>query len=234
MVMFSYRSLSKFLINTFLLTIFLDLSAHANLFDSFREAAKAGHIARVKYLLDSYNFRCFVDSKDETFGATILSHAAEIGNLAIVKIVLQYNPAINLKDTEWGKTALHYAAQGKHSNVVSLLLQKEAQVDIVDKEDMMPLHIASRIGDADSVRALLVHHAPINTTATTDQFTPLMIACCNGHYEAAKVLIEHGADTEITNITGKTAADIALDWEHGDIAALMLFDSLRDSIFPQL
>ena len=69
-----------------------------------------------------------VDSGDDA-GRTPLSFAAEHGQEAVVKLLLEQGGVdIGSKDSE-GSNSLHYAAQNNHFGVVTLIQKHEGLID---------------------------------------------------------------------------------------------------------
>ena len=113
--------------------------------------------------------------------------AALIGNLNMLKVLLEnqnYNP--NQEGTR-STTLLHYACDGGHLGIVKYLID-EHQVDPLSKDDYerTPLHVASRKGHLDIVRYLVDEQSIDPEYACDDSsmyLTPLHSACKGGHLD---------------------------------------------------
>lgn len=53
-------------------------------------------------------------------------------------------------------------------------------------------------------------------------FTPLIHAAQNGNEEMVALLLEHGADVHAKTETGKTALDMAIEYEHRGVRELLV------------
>jgi ankyrin repeat protein len=73
-----------------------------------------------------------LNSKDSS-GWTPLSYAAEKGQGAVVKLLLEKGAELETKDNNYGRTPLSWAAWDGHKAVVKLLLEKGAKLETKDK-----------------------------------------------------------------------------------------------------
>ena len=73
-----------------------------------------------------------LETKDEKYGQTPLSYAAENGHEAVVKLLLEKGAELETKD-KYGQTPLSYAAESGHEAVVKLLLEKGAELESKDQ-----------------------------------------------------------------------------------------------------
>jgi Ankyrin repeats (3 copies)/Ankyrin repeats (many copies) len=129
------------------------------------------------------------------FGKNPLHGAAYSGNLEVVRILIEYDPAyINARD-EYGETPLFCASTGHNSkddSVVRSLLEHGADIDGQSQSGRTPLHEASYFGALEVVRLLLEHGADVEAKGN-DGETALQEAAGRGHDEVVKLLREHGA-----------------------------------------
>ncbi|KAH3837467.1 NAD-capped RNA hydrolase NUDT12-like isoform X2 [Dreissena polymorpha] len=72
-------------------------------------------------------------------------------------------------------------------------------------------------GEIDDVRLYIKGNVDLNERNERG-WTALMFAARNGHLHVVRELVQHGCDTSVINSTGQTALDIALFWNHGDVA----------------
>ena len=79
----------------------------------------------MKLLLDK---NADVESKDDKYGQTPLSWAAEKGHEVVVKLLLDKNADVESKD-KYGRTPLSWAAKNGHEAVVKLLLRQECRIE---------------------------------------------------------------------------------------------------------
>jgi hypothetical protein len=123
-------------------------------------------------------------------------HAGLIsGNIEVVRILIEYDPAaINAGDgTGW--TPLHWATEGHNfedGSVLRLLLDHGADINVQSQIGRTPLHVATYNGALEVVRVLLEHGADVEVTNNDGQ-TVLQVAIEEGHGKVVKLLLEHGA-----------------------------------------
>ena len=119
-----------------------------------------------------------------------------------------------------------------NAECASVLLAAGADVNAEDGHGVRPLHLAAMQGDSDLTTALLKTKRQGNSggdaidivvDATDSQGrTALICATMEGHAEVAKLLVEEGAaDLSITDGTGATALEWAVDLEHFDIVKIL-------------
>jgi hypothetical protein len=94
-----------------------------------------GHEAVVKLLLETGKVE--VDSKDNEYGQTPLSWAAENGYEAVVKLLLKTGKVEVDSKSGFGRTPLSWAAANGHEAVVKLLLET-GKVEVDSKERVRP------------------------------------------------------------------------------------------------
>ena len=71
------------------------------------------------------------------------------------------------------------------------------------------------------MEALIEAGADINTQNGLLQWTPLMKAAADGNVEVVELLRDQGTDLDIVDTEGRTAAQIAEDLYHFDIAEIL-------------
>jgi ankyrin repeat protein len=129
------------------------------------------------------------------WGTNPLHHAAYSGNLEVVRILIEYDPAyINARDVTGG-TPLDWASRGhnfKDGSVLRLLLEHVAVINVQSQSGWTPLHTASLFGALEVVRLLLEHGADVEAKTNNGE-TALQVAAENGHDEVVKLLREYGA-----------------------------------------
>lgn len=141
--------------------------------------------------------------------------AAEVGDVDALRLALDsLNGSID-QPAEDGDTALHLACLYGYTACVQLLLERRASLDSKDEDGAIPLHDACAGGFVDIVQALLNaaenkdHIKRLLDTADVDGDTPLHHAARGEHLEVVQVLLNAGASPNLTNVLGKTAADLA-------------------------
>jgi hypothetical protein len=135
-----------------------------------------------------------VDSKDDKYGQTPLSWAAENGHEAVVKLLLEKGADMESKSNN-GRTPLSWAAKNGREAVVRLLLEKGADVESESNNGQTPLSWATRYGHEAVVKMLLEKGADVESKSNKGQ-TPLSWAAEYGHEAVVKMLLEKEADVE--------------------------------------
>jgi hypothetical protein len=124
------------------------------------------------------------------YGTNPLHGAAYSGNLEVVRILIEYDPAyINARDED-GQTPLLWASEGRNSkdgSVVRLLLEHGADVNAQSQDGWSPLHRASSYGALEVVRLLLEHGADVEAKKD-DGKTALQLAAEKGHDKVVELL----------------------------------------------
>jgi ankyrin repeat protein len=183
-------------------------------------AAEAGSLESVRALI-AYGANPKVDlSKltvtEEGGGMTlqgpgsgsVLIAAADSGNPAVVREILQYHPKLEARNRS-GETAMFAAGQYRSSDkdgdrveCVKLLAAAGANVNARDDDGNTPLHW---IFLTDVEEELVKLGADVNAR-NKDGETPLFT---NVDRDSIPMLVERGADLFAVNKEGKTAADVA-------------------------
>jgi len=129
------------------------------------------------------------------FGMTPLHAAAFSGNLEVVRILIEYNPAdVNARDGN-ESTPLLWVSGGhyfKDGSVLRFLLAHGADINVQNQFGETPLHFASFNGALEVVRLLLEHGADVQAK-NNDGKTALQEAA-EGHDEVVELLREYGAE----------------------------------------
>jgi len=162
-----------------------------------------------------------VDEKNSR-GGTTLHLAAERGNEALVRLLIDNRVDIKAKD-DAGWTALHSAAKGGNKEVVRLLVEKG--VDIKAKEDIYgetALHLAAERGNKEVVQLLVEKGADINAK-DNNRWTVLHLAAEKGNEEVVRLLVEKGADIKAKeDIYRETALHLAAEGGNREVVQLLV------------
>jgi len=157
----------------------------------------------------------------EQRGGLPLHDAALVGDAARVARLLDAAPwAVDLLSPD-GWTALHLAAfVGKDATVIALL-EHSASARIMGRafEQNLAVHAACagrRLGK--DAFAKLVNATGNPNAFQKQSYTPLMIAAGNGFVDAVDVLLAAGADRSLKQAEEKSAADLARERGHHDLA----------------
>jgi ankyrin repeat protein len=121
-----------------------------------------------------------------------------------------------------GFTALHFACFFGQVEAARLLLKHGAAVDVVaaNATRVMPLHSAASARNLEAARLLLERGAPVNARQQGG-WVPIHAAAQNGDRGMVELLLGHGADSSVVNDAGKTAAEVAREKGHAEIAGLL-------------
>lgn len=149
-----------------------------------------------------------------------LFEAAALGRDEVVEARLREAPQDVKAFAADGHTALGLAAFFAGPATVELLLRLGADPRAAARNDMrvQPLHAAVAARQRESVAVLLAHRADVNARQQQG-YTPLMGAASAGRDDIAELLLQHGADPALTTEAGKTAADLAREHGHTQLAA---------------
>ena len=152
--------------------------------------------------------------------------AAALGRLDRLKEIIRDDGVgdsslVNSHSTD-GFTALHLACFFAQPEAAHLLIEAGAAVDAVaaNPTRVMPLHSAATARNLEAARFLLEHGAPVNARQQAG-WVPIHAAAQNGDRPMVELLLKHHADPKLTNDDGKTAAMVAREKSHEQIAALL-------------
>ena len=154
-------------------------------------------------------------------GTNELVLAAQEGDAARVKALLDGGVPVDTVDPETRSTALHVASFGGYKEVVALLLARGAKVHARSVGLMTPLHAAAYEGKTE-VMALLISKGADPNMKTGDRSTPLHFAARGGQAEAAALLIEKGAKVNAATRFGATPLHFACVAGHTAVAKVLI------------
>lgn len=141
-------------------------------------------------------------------GRTALQQAAEKGQTAVIRLLLEKGADPNVTTTYNAETPLVIAVENADAQALKLLVAKGARADQVDKRGETQLHLAARRGWRKAIAYLLDKGAEVDVTDKYDS-TPLMAAARNGKsrddYDTVKILLDRGADVKARSHTKSTA-----------------------------
>ena len=154
-------------------------------------AALAGEHFRTANLLRQNGANLDVRNQ---YGTTPLHAAAYSGNLEVVRMLIEYDPANVNAGKEDGERPLHWVSRNsnlKDGSIFRLLLEHGADVNVQSRRGRTPLHLASEFRAPGVVHLLLKHGADVDTK-DNDGKTALQLAAEAGDDEIVKLLREHG------------------------------------------
>src|SRR5262249_11049026 len=172
-------------------------------------------------------------------GETILMTAARVGNIDVVKMLLDRGAEVNAREEYKGQTALMWAAAERHTGIVKLLLAHGAdwKVRSVDRETKPPklsaassispiarggftaLAFSAREGDMATAKAMLDAGVDINY-GDIDNTSALVVAIMNKQFTFAKFLLDRGADVNTVDAYGRTPLYAIVDIRNEDWSTL--------------
>ncbi|MFB0554352.1 MAG: ankyrin repeat domain-containing protein [Phycisphaerae bacterium] len=161
-----------------------------------------------------------------------LQEAAAIGDVNMVRSLLEKGVEVDSWDGSHKKTALQRAAMSGHKDVVELLLAKGARIDAQDDwPGGTALDYAAEKGHKEIAELLIARGADANAKRTYPAGdTPLHSALRAGHKDIIELLITKGADVNAKNNNGQTPLDIAVTNNRKDIIELLLAKGADTSI----
>lgn len=144
-----------------------------------------------------------------------LAEAAQTGNVARLRELLDHNRGFANMPDEGGYTPLHYAAYFGHGEAAGYLIGIGAEVDSISMDPLrnQPLHAAASSGHVEVARILLDAGADPNAEQT-GQWTALHAAAAKGHAAVVRLLLERGADRSRASASGATAQSLAAEQGH--------------------
>uniref|UniRef100_A0A8C0C8H0 RING-type E3 ubiquitin transferase n=1 Tax=Balaenoptera musculus TaxID=9771 RepID=A0A8C0C8H0_BALMU len=160
-----------------------------------------GNVARALDLLRRHPEQ--VDTKNH--GRTALQVAAYLGQVELVRLLLQARAGADLPDDE-GSTALHYAALGNQPEAARVLLSSGCGANTLNGTRSSALHVAVQRGFLEVVRVLCERGCDVNLPdAHADTPLHCAISAGTGASGIVEVLTEvPGIDVTATNSQGFT------------------------------
>ncbi len=148
--------------------------------------------------------------------------AAAIGATGRVRELLAGDPELAGAYSSDGWTPLHLASFFGHPEVVDLLLEAGAPLEAKSRNTLAntPLNAAVASNRVEVARRLLEHGADPNTRQH-NAVSPLHSAAFNGNLEMVKLLLAHHADPGAITEENRTAAGMAEEKGHEEVAALL-------------
>lgn len=146
--------------------------------------------------------------------------ACALGHRDRVAQLLSHDPRLVKANSQDGFSGLGLAVFFGHLEIARLLV--EAGADVNRPSDnairVAPLHSAVESGNVALLELLLAHGAKPDPVEFLEA-TPLHSAAARGNREMVEKLLAAGADRHRKTKDGKTAADLARQFGHAEIAA---------------
>jgi uncharacterized protein len=151
-----------------------------------------------------------------------LAEAAQRGDSAAVRTLLEAGVADVDAPSRDGTPALHWAVRGGDAGSVERLLAAGADVDAVNRYGLRPLHVAVEAGDVALTRRLLAAGADVAAVDRAGE-SSLMIAARVGDARLVRALLEHGAAVDARDEHfGQTALMVATREGHLEAARALI------------
>ncbi|SPM45501.1 ankyrin repeat-containing protein 09 [Orientia tsutsugamushi] len=185
-----------------------------------QDAVISGDIKYVELFFSQYN--TIINLQDENNNNYTALHYAVIYNQTeIIKIILEYNPNINLQDHN-GNTALHYAAAYSYTSIAELLLKYDPDcINLLNEDNWTALHYAAAHGNIGSIKLLLKYNSEISNLQDIWGNTALHYAAECGNTKIIKLLLKHNPGViNLLDEDNRTALHYAA--AHGNIGSIKL------------
>jgi len=198
--------------------------AHSR-FMELRQAIDTQDIHLLKTLISSEEYLIHLDWDDyrEDY-EPLLEQAVAIGNLAVIKILLEKGRNLPYWSMCLGRS-IELAASLNNLEIVQTLLEAGADVNKGGTEP--PLIPAAGTGNIQLVQLLISSGADVNSVGEEGD-TPLMRASRSGSIEIVKLLVEHGARVDATLVDGwQTALHLARYYGHEDVCRYLEANNLN-------
>lgn len=153
---------------------------------------------------------------------TPLHVAAEVGDRGLVELLLVKEVDVNAKDKD-GLTPLMVAIDNDHLSIAQLLLNEGADANVEDNSGRTALIAAIEKDSPELVEALVSNETDVNATIPDSGDSPLHYAvkASGKSVEMVQLLLSNGADPDVENKAGKTAMDIAVEVENGEVTPFL-------------
>ena len=152
-------------------------------------------------------------------GMTALHFAAQNGNTAIVKYLVEHGADVKAQDTLLSRSAIHFAAENGNLECVKYLAEQNADLLDKDSHGATALHYAAKSNHLDVVKYLV--SKKIDYTAKDVRgWTAMHYAAYGGSIDVVRYLLAKGLNINELNQSGRTPLFFAR--EHHDLRAFMI------------
>jgi ankyrin repeat protein len=162
-------------------------------------------------------------------GMTALMHAAELGDVMLIKLLILNGAEPDLTRYE-NTTPLMIAVLNENFDAAHYLLQKGADPDYRDDYSGTPLLYAAAVNDY-RIADLLLFYGASDTVRDRDGNSALMTAVFFNNIETADVLLQDHLDPDVPDRRGNTPLMIAARQGNTDMLSLLLeYDAAIDRV----
>lgn len=126
----------------------------------------------------------------------IFHFACELGDLGIVRELLDQGASLDGKSWKMADTPLHRACIFGNSGIVKELLLRGADVTVKNHDGQTPLDMAISFQSVECCRLLIEVEADVNQVKA-NKSTPLANACGKGNFDIVFLLLRAGADPNL-------------------------------------
>ncbi|WP_428897956.1 Ankyrin repeat [Parelusimicrobium proximum] len=147
------------------------------------------------------------EKNDEGF--TPAAIAAEVGNMDIMRFLVETGKVDINMPSVFDITPLIQASANSHDKIIEYLISKGAVVDTVDTLGKSALSHAAEHGCVKCIDILVKNTADVNRADKLGD-TPLTLAIKNQQDKAAVALIKYGSDINYTNSQGESVSSLTL------------------------
>lgn len=147
--------------------------------------------------------------KADLDGKSPLHHAARLGQVETVNLLLKYGAHINPRDKTLATPLFEAIHSAKALEIVERLLQAGADADIADSKNLVPLHVAAQHSGKDVVNCLSQATANPNRPDTKGM-TALHHACQQKNLAAVRALLQDGVSLMCADDNGDTPLHLVI------------------------
>ena len=152
-------------------------------------------------------FNHYVNARNRE-GNTALHYASYVGNIQIIRFLLEYDADINACNNR-GLNVLHFAAQGNQPNSLVYFKEKyRLNIDCFDECGSRPIHWSCYSGSYEVAEFLIGWNADVNVKDNEGN-TPLHLSIINDDRKIVRLLLQHRGDPMIKNNKGQSCIELA-------------------------
>ena len=144
-----------------------------------------------------------VNDAANTDGMTALHFAAQNGNTAVARFLIEHGADIKAQDSVFSRSVIHFAAENGNLDTIKYLTEMGA--DLLDRDDYgaTALHYAARSNRLEVLKYLV--DKKVNYTDKDSRgWTAMHYAACGGSIDVVKYLLSKGLNINELNQTGRT------------------------------